>query len=162
MNDQALTDHGDFDSTPAVEISTALLDEKVKALQEHREDADKKKAVYSEANKKADALETELIDLLQACKKSSYKVDGIGTVTVYDKFSVKVPADGESKDQFFSFIEGKYGKDGLDKYRSVNSAALNSLFNQLVEEEGITDLPGVGLPSARTILSFTTARGKRK
>lgn len=158
---QTLNDHDDFDTTPAIEVSTATLDAKVTELQEAREDADKKKAVASEATKKADSLEQELIGLLQACKKSSYKVDGVGTVTVYDKHSVKVPADGENKDLFFAFVEEKYGKDGLDKYRTVNSAALNSLFNQLVEEEGINEMPGIGLPSARTILSFITARGKR-
>ena len=159
---QIQNDHDDFDTTPVVEVSTATLDAKVREVQEAREDADKKKAVYSEANKKADGLEAELIALMQSCKKSSYKVDGVGTVSVYDKYSVKVPADGESKDAFFAFVEEKYGKDGLDKYRTVNSAALNSLFNQLVEEEGIVEMPGVGLPTPRTVLSITSARGKRK
>jgi len=156
-----INDHADFDMTPTVEVTTAELDAKVQAYQEAREEADKKKAVYSEANKQADALEAELILMMQACKKSSYKVDGVGTISVYDKFSVKVPSDGESKDQFFAFIEEKYGKEGLDKYRSVSSAALNSLYNQLVEDEGILEIPGVGMPTARTQLSLTRAKGKR-
>lgn len=145
-----------------VKISVEELDKQVEKYYTARADYDLKKITSNSAEKIKDEEEQKLIAMLQACKKTSYKVDGIGNVTVYDKYSVSAPSDPDDKQLLWAFILEKLGQAGLDKYQSVNSQALTSLFNTMMEEEGLKEMPGVGMPKARTVLSFTKSKPKAK
>lgn len=157
MNKEFESDYDLGEEVVTREVTTREFDDAIAQLISARADYDQKKKIASEANETVESLETKLMELLKLAGKSSYKADGLGTITLVNKYSVRVPQTGDDKDALFAWIEAKYGKEGLDKYRTVNSMALNSLYNQVIEE-GIAELPGVGMPSARPQLQLRMGR----
>lgn len=141
----------EFTANESKEISLTQMDDLVKLYKEARDIHTQKKAIADQAREEMEAIEKKLLHVLEETGKSSYIVNGVGLVSVVHKETVRVP-QGEDKFKFFAWIENNYGKDGLEKYMTVNSQSLNSLF-KLVREEGKT-IDGLGEPSVQTTLSF--------
>ena len=139
-------------------ITTEELDHVVAKLQgakllyeEAKEQSDKMFAQY-------DSIREQLVNMLVSCNKKSYKVDGIGTVTVKEQAKVQTPKLPEEKAEFFKWLKEELGADGFLTYATVNHNSLNSLYNLKSEEyaergENFT-MPGVGAPTTEKILSF--------
>lgn len=149
----------EFDSVSESTISTKELDALVLDYKEARAIYDEKKAAASEANKEVEKLERQLLEALIQTGKSKYFVDGIGTVSLVEKVYITTPKDGHEKTAFFTYIEEEFGQDGLDKYRTVNSQSLNSLFKiQREENPELITLPGCGDMAISTDLRFTKSK----
>lgn len=138
------------------------LDNAVKAVASARKDYEDKKKISDEASRQVDVAETNLMDLLQAAGKTSYKLDGVASISLYDKFEVKNPSDPEERQKFFDWVEGEYGQAGLDKYRVTNYMAINALYNEwqsACETNGKDpEIPGLGMATARKVLRVTKAK----
>lgn len=143
-------------------ITTAQLDYEVTQLQAA-------KLVYEEAKAKSDASfavydqqRTKLVNILTAANKKSYKVDGVGLVTVKEQAKVQTPKTPEEKAELFKWLKEEMGAEGFLTYATVNHAQINSLHKLKSEEyaeKGINfTMPGVGLPTTEKILSFTRSK----
>lgn len=141
------------------EISTRDLDSLITLYRDTRAEYDKQKILASELNKQVEDYESKILEYLQTAGKTKYITEGVGTISVVEKVYVTTPKTAEEKDAFFNFVEELYGKDGLDKYRTVNSQSLNSLFKLYREENPeATCLPGTGEMSVSQELRFTKSK----
>jgi len=114
-------------------------------------------------NEKLADLEGEIEGILEANDLTSYK-SPFGTVGTMTKYSVKIPASPEDKQNLFDWIEGTKGKDALDGMLTINSAKLNKFYNEEVEAaaergEVLFNIPGLQPPTSRVSISF---RGFKK
>lgn len=125
----------------------------------------KRKAAYDEVNAMKKTLyaeykdqEAKVIEALSQSGKDTYICEGVGRVTKVEKMAVRVPATPEQKKAFFSWLRDNMGEDVATQYTSVNSQALNGLYNQLVEEYAlrgeVLTIDGLETPVTRTELSF--------
>ena len=139
-----------FELEQTREVTTAELDDLVKALKQARNDYDLASSISSEKHEAVKELELKLIDLLTAAGKSSYEVDNIARVTVVSKTQVTVPKTIEQKEQLFTWLKDKYGVDGMLAYQTINYQSLNSMYNKELEAaiDGgyLLDIPGLDLP----------------
>jgi len=144
-----------------MEVTTKQLNQEVTTLKELKKQYKSKKEESTIANKAMVAQEIKLLGMMERADVKSYRVEGIGLITRVDKFSVATPKSNEQKVEFFDWIRTSIGDDAVLAYSSVNSASLNKLYNEKNEEyaaKGIVfDMPGVGLPTTRTSISFRTA-----
>lgn len=98
------------------------------------------------------AQQNTLMVYMEALGKTTYKSNH-GTVSIKNKFSVKVPADPEAKAMFFAWLE----ENGLfEEYATVNSQKLNALYNSKLEEIGDPDFtfPGIGAGTSYKTISL--------
>jgi len=113
------------------------------------------KKTYYDAYKAQEAM---VIEALSEEGMSTYICDGVGRVTKVEKMAVRVPATPEQKTAFFNWLRENMGDDVATQYTSVNSQALNSLYNTLTEEYAargeVLDIAGLETPVTRTELSF--------
>lgn len=114
------------------------------------------KEVLAPRRAKAKELETKILAQLEAENKTSYKSNR-GTIVRSRRYTVRVPATMEAKEQFFGWLKSK-GDEVYWKYTSVNSQALNSLYKaemEIAKEEQNVDfkIPGLGAPEMMTSLS---------
>ena len=150
----------EWDKSSGEEIPTRLLDEVVKTYRLQRQNYDEAKKISNEAHAEYKAAELALVEMLARAGKTKYHVDGLGSITVVKKASVKVPKDPESKEKLFAWLrEGKL----FGAYATVHGRSLNSLYNIEVEkhkERGeIFNMPGVEAPtSSMDEIRFTKER----
>lgn len=141
------------------QVTTSDIDNIAQQYYEARKDYEAKKEQSSLAFAKYEELELKLITMLETVNKDDYSVKGLGKFKITHKLSVRVPDSPDNKDAFFKWVEEKYGKEGLDKYRTVNSNSLNSLYNSVLEDcaskgEEFKGIDGIGDPTTRTSLTF--------
>lgn len=141
------------------QVTTSDIDNVAQLYYEARKDYEAKKEQSSLAFAKYEELELKLIAMLESVNKDDYSVKGLGKFKVTHKLSVRVPDSPENKEAFFKWVEEKYGRDGLNKYRTVNSNSLNSLYNSVLEEcvtkgESFEGITGIGEPTTRSSLTF--------
>jgi len=149
----------DWDKEEAQDISTAELDTVCGHFIEAKRQYDEKKKELEEFQLKKKSQEAILLDLLDRAKKSKYYIDGMGTAYIINKLTVKTPKTVEDKQKLFNYIRDRFGPDALVDYQSINSARLNSFFNEqktLAAEKGIADfeMPGLEAPKSMTTLGF--------
>lgn len=140
-------------------VTTSDIDNIAQQYYEARKDYEAKKEESSLAFAKYEELELKLIAMLESVNKDDYSVKGLGKFKISHKLSVRVPDSPESKDAFFKWVEDKYGKEGLNKYRTVNSNSLNSLYKAVLDEcvskgEEFKGIEGIGEPTSRSSLTF--------
>lgn len=141
-------------------ITTEDLDRLVDKMARAKSDYESKKAISDEAYHYFQEMKAVLVSTLRSINKKSYKVDGLGTVTVTEKLKVKTPKDFDSKEKFFAWINQRYGKEGFLSYLGINYQSLNKLYNDefdQAKEEGTVDgfeIPGIDKPEAEFSLSF--------
>lgn len=125
----------------------------------------RRRTLYDEANATKKVLhenykdqEAMVIEALAQSGKDTYIAEGVGRVTKVEKMAVRVPSTPEQKVAFFNWLKENMGEDVATQYTSVNSQALNSLYNQLLEEFAlkgeVLDIAGLDIPITRTELSF--------
>lgn len=103
------------------------------------------KAVEEELEKeksKLEELKHKVLVLLENAGKSNYKSER-GTVSIVNKFSVETPKALEDKRNFFKWL---HEKGIFEEYTTVNSAKLNSLYNEQLELSNDPNfkIPGIG------------------
>lgn len=142
-------------------ITVEELDEAVKQYSKAREEVDLHESVGKRLNEAVRIAETKLMNYLKQTKKDSYRVTGIGNVSLVKKLQVNTP-QGENKTKLFKWIEEKYGQDGLTKYQSIHYQSLQSLYNEVALEAEINkeqiNIPGLDLPTIRETLSLRRTR----
>lgn len=115
-------------------------------------------------NKEKDAAQARLLDYLKRTKKSKYSVDGIGTVLIANKYSIRVPKTIEEKKKLFHYIREQYGMDVLYSKLGIHSGALNAFYNEEAEAYAARgedfELPGVGAPTAMESVKLIKERKK--
>lgn len=142
------------------EISVAEMEKMVADLRELKHTLNEAKAVEKTARTAYLGQEKRVMEALTQIGKDSY-VGNEGRVTRVRKLAVRVPATIEDRLKFFSWLERTQGQEVADAYKSVNSQALNSLYNNLTEqyaERGeVLDIEGLDAPTYRESLSFRKA-----
>jgi len=140
-------------------ITTQQIDEEIINMMKAKEAYEK---IHEEAKVLNAAYETcreRVIDILTRANKSSYKVDGLATISRFTKFVVKTPKTNEEKAQLFKWIKDTMGAEGFLAYASVNHNSLNSLWNsefEKCEEKATFNIPGVGSPVAEENIRVLT------
>lgn len=113
------------------------------------------KGYLEEANGTLTKMKNRLMYMLEKMGKTSYKGNS-ATLSLKNKFSVKVPKDEEEKMKLFKWLKEKQISM---QYLTVNSASLNSLYNSFLESEGAGfELPGVEQPKSYATLSVTVKK----
>lgn len=144
----------EWDALDKVEISTALLDEKIKKMRELRLEYEEKKAAATEAHDAYERAETEVMALLKSAKKSSYIVEGLGTVSIRNRYVVRVPKDLSSKQRLYNYIRDKHGSEELLALTSINHQTLNAFVNAEKENNPLVEIPGLDAPTHEESLAF--------
>ena len=118
-------------------------------------------AAKEESNKQHKIYQQEvdkLLQMMEACDKKSYKLDGVATISRKEKYVVPTPKSTRDKRAFFQWLQQKYDEESMWAYASVNSNTLNSLYNTLREEaEELGQelhVDGIDLPTTRVTLSI--------
>lgn len=142
------------------EISTATFDEAVRILAKAQEDYDQVELILKDASEKKEAARAAILDLMEKSGKSKYQLDGYGTVSRTEKYSITTPKDNDSKEKMLAHFSEK-GRDFFLSYVSVNSATLNSYFNSSKEANPDFTIPGIGDPTVRQSIRFTKERIKK-
>lgn len=139
------------------EITVKDLDQAVTEMVEARKQYDDAKELSNAFHAKLEERKERLLQMLEATGKSSYKVDGVGTVSKVEKLKVSMPTTPEAKEKFFSWLLENEGKDGFNHYATVNYQSLNSLYNQRYEEatdKSMFEIPGIKAPEVSLELRF--------
>jgi hypothetical protein len=105
-----ITDMGEFDALCAKAFA---LDAEI--------DADKER--IKEKSAQHDALLDQITNIMKKHNKQKYLVDGVGTISINQNYSWRVPQTVEAKKAFFDYLK----KEGvLMEMVTVNSNTLNS------------------------------------
>jgi len=126
------------------------------------------KDLYAEASKVSKELygtvkelELKIISLMESAGKKRYVAEGIGQISLTETLSVTTPKTPEQKASFFNWLKQEMGEDGYLAYATVNSASLNKLYKEKVEEYGdrgeILEIEGLSAPTSFTKLSMRKA-----
>jgi|TARA_R100000742_G_C4271140_1_gene89987 hypothetical protein len=110
-------------------------------------------AESSELKHRCDTKKFELIEILNNLNLPNYTVEGIGRISVVNKYSVRVPKDPENKRKMLDYFKQK-GEES-DMLLTVHSQTLRSLYNEEKENDPHFSIPGVGEPVLDQNLSFT-------
>lgn len=141
-----------------MEITTKELDDIALQLKTAIEQ-DKELDVLSKRSKGVvTSIKERMISILKEAKKTSYLAEGVGMCVVKTKMSVTTPKDIDSKKELFTWIKNQFGEDGFWNYMSINSATLNTMYNETLEsskEPELFNVPGIGMPTEYSTLSFT-------
>src|SRR5215216_2750794 len=100
------TDYNEYmiDDGPAPEkksITIDELDQAARNVAEARKNYNDKKKISDEAEKAKEIAEEALINMMIDAGKTSYKLDTVGTISVFDKFAISNPSDPEEKRKFW-------------------------------------------------------------
>ena len=147
-----------MNSQPAQAISTEKLDEMILTMQETWEKYEEAKKVASKLFQEYESQETDVINTLKAINKSKYFVDGLGNVSVTTKYSFKIPASLEAKEELFNYIREAHGEDVLKGMVSINSQKLNAWAKEELETKPELNIPGLDSPTPKDSLSIRKAR----
>lgn len=95
-----------------------------------KEELERLKLEISAVQENADSTEKTILAAMEELNLSNFSIDGIGTIFVRTKFSVKTPKSPESKEAFYQYLKdiGQF-----DSLISVNSQTLNAWVNGLKE-----------------------------
>lgn len=133
------------------------MDALIGELRDAKTDYDKAKKEASLAKQHYDNLQLKVSAALESANKDKYVCDH-GTVSIVRKLAVRVPATPEDRLKFFKWLEENEGQEVADNYKTVNSQALNTLYNQLAEEYAargeVLEIEGLEAPTYRETLSF--------
>lgn len=111
------------------------------------------------AREELDKLGYKIMAILKTLNRKNYKSEA-GTFTIVEKTRVSIPQTNEDKEALFRWLRDR----GLyEAYATVNSNAINSLFNEEYEQvkrsgdpEQIMNfsIPGLSQPKVHEIISF--------
>jgi len=147
------------EATPVIEVSTQELDALVQRMDTLWDESEKVKKLASEARAAYDEVEARVLAMLKAAGKKSYIVDGLGTVSITNKYMITTPKGIEEKKRLFAYINKEHGEEGLYGLLTINSQTLNSFVNAELDRKPEVQIPGLDAPTHRESLSF---RAKKK
>lgn len=135
-------------------VTVEDMDKLVLELREARADRDAKDEIKKAASKIVSQLEGKVVAYLKELGRENYKTPD-GTVYVQKVWSVGVPKADQDKLALLDWMK----EQGIyNKYVTVNSRSLNSLYKTLVEEAEakgeLLQVPGLGAPSLRESLGL--------
>ena len=141
-------------------ITTAELDEAIRVMWDKRQEYDRLNEQTKACGAECDELESRVITMLEQCGKDSYLCEGTARVNRIAKLSVRIPQDAVEKAKFFKWLKEKHGAEGFLAYATVNSNALNKLYNDEFaacpdEQKAEFSIDGVGAPIERVSLRVT-------
>lgn len=137
----------------SLEEMDALVVKMKEAKQKYQDAKDISDLLYAEYG----TAQAAVLEALENSNRTSY-ITGAGTrVTVSYAMSVQTPKSADEKKAFFEWLRTNKGDDVADAYMTVNSNALNSLYNELTEEWArkgeVLQVDGLGEPVSRKKLS---------
>lgn len=153
-----MTDSEMWGQEPQAQVDLATLDKMVEDYRIARADYDTAKEAASKLYAVSEEKEKLLLDTLMAAGKSKYFVDGLGTVSVVNKYSFTTPKSPEEKEALFQYIRNKYGYETLIGYQSVNSQTLNSFAKKEMEEDATLQIPGLKEPTHSQEIRWTKVK----
>jgi len=166
LRSSKLTDLEQWTVDPVETISVQELDQLVKTYHEKRQVHEEAKRVASEKYQERADAENKLFSALTATGKSSYRVDGVGNVSIRNKYVVACPSELADKEALFLWLAKEHGKDVLYSKASINHNTLNAFYNAEAkvweeqqnelpaEERKPFSLPGVSAPTLRQDIAF--------
>lgn len=141
------------------QVTVADLDRLVETIFEQRKKIEESEAVTTELNKQLAEMKAKAVNILKALGREDFKSPH-GSIRVAVKWRVNMPATDEDKAMLFNHLRER----GLfDRYATVNSNSLNSLFMadwEAAKEEGRGmdfRMPGIGEPKAFEDLNIRKA-----
>lgn len=143
---------------PTDDITTKHLDERITFLDQAKSAYEEAKKLSDEAHRVYDAARSEVMALMEQAGKKSYKVDGVGSVSLRHDLKVKYPATLDDRSKFLEWLRSK-GDEFFNTTVSVNYQTLNSLYNSEFQAaveagQGMFEIPGISQPTSEPILSF--------
>ncbi len=131
------------------EVTVKELDELIVKILAHEEKIEAKQAEITEMNKELARMESLAVQHLKDLERDEY-VSPQGKVGIKEKWRVNLPQTDQDKELLFQHLRDR----GIfNKYATVNSASLNSLYMADWEEaksrgEGLEfSMPGVPAPN---------------
>jgi hypothetical protein len=147
--------------TTAVGISLADMDGAIQNIRDLEANYKAAKEISDAHFAELSSAKEKVMDMLEQAEKTVYVAEGVGRVTLSYEMSVQTPKTPSEKKAFFSWLASKMGQEVADAYTTVNSQALNSLYNSLTEEYAsrgeILMIDGLSEPIARRKLSLRKA-----
>jgi hypothetical protein len=141
------------------------MDYLVTVMTRQWEDVEKAEEEVKRLRARYDETEAEVMEALKRSKKTSYKVDGVGTAYISQKFVVKCPKDLTSKKTLFAWIRKSYDETTLYTLLSINHQSLNSWYNAEAEAHKEKKKPfevlGLEAPTSYESLGFRADRKKK-
>lgn len=137
-------------------VTVAELDELIKQIAAKNSEIEKAEDVVKAHNKELTKLEGRCVEYLKELKRDKYD-SPFGKVSIAQKWRVNMPADDNAKRALFEHLRER---EIFDKYATVNSNSLNSLFMRDWEAakergEGLTfSMPGIEAPKLFEPLLF--------
>lgn len=147
-------------------VTTEQLDQLVRDYQAAYSRYEDKKAESSALYKDAEALEKELVAMMELAGKTKYVVEGVGTVYFSDKLTVTTPKTNADKAALFDYIRKKHGPDFFLKVAGINHQTLQSFYKSEFEEHvekgdaNVFKIPGLQEPTAIRTLNVRKEKAK--
>jgi phage/plasmid-associated DNA primase len=148
----------EWQEATAQEISTADLDKMVAEMQEAWAVYDVKKKESTALLQKYEEIEAKVLSTLKSANKSKYHVDGLGTVYIINKKTVRVPKTISEKEALFKYLQSK-GREFMMGMLTVNSQTLNAFVNQELANaakkgDASFSIPGIEQPVTQESIGF--------
>ena len=144
----------EWNEAAAEEIPTATLDDVLVKMQNKWKEVEVKKEIYKAELAQYEQMECNMLDLLKRACKTKWQVDGLGTISIRTKYSIRTPKTPEDKKSLFDWIKATHGPESLMGLVSINSMTLNSFVNEEKEKDPMVKIPGLEAPTARESLAF--------
>ena len=142
-----------LEQAPEDTITLQEMDALVKEYADIRMRYEEAKAISNNFYAELGAMEAKIIQALSVNGKTKYDVDGLGSISVVQSESYKVPKDVDAKKKLFNYIKEKHGAEVLMTMTSIHSATLNSWANQEAEA-GVMQIPGLDQPTVTESIRF--------
>lgn len=149
------------EQAPPEKVTVEQLDGLVKEIVATRKAIETLEAQVSEHNKAYQKLQGRAVLFLKALGRENYQTP-LGTMGIRKSISVKIPQNDLAKREFFEWLRNK----GIfDRYATVNSQSLKSLYQAELEaverespEEALTfTIPGIEPATYYETLGFRKA-----
>ena len=106
----------------------------------------------SDLKSRCDQRKFELVKILSDLDLPNYSVEGVGRVSVVNKYSVRVPKNPVDRKKMIDYFNEK--GDEASMLLTVHSQTLRSLYNEEKENDPNFSIPGVSEPVLEQNLSF--------
>ena len=155
-----MTDLEQWKEASGKEVSLGELDVLVTDLFEVGKQYDELEAKKKERGQAYEELQGKILLILQQAGKSKYSVDGVGSISVANKYVIRVPKEISSIRECRAWFMLHKGPDVTDGYFKPNSQALTAFYN--AEKEASNDpmfsIPGVEAPTLVQTLRFKSEK----
>jgi hypothetical protein len=133
-----------------------MIEELNSLVKEYADLRKRYQAAYQESSQLKHDCDTKKFDLIRVLTElnlPNFTVEGVGRISVVNKFNVRVPKDPEDRKKMLDYFRGK--GDESDMLLTVHSQTLRSLYNEEREHDPNFTIPGVDEPTLDQNLSFT-------